>query len=311
MRVSGFTIVRQTVSLGYPFVESIRSLLPLVDELVVAVGDSDDGTWEAVQAIGDAKLRAFHTRWDPLLRAHGEVLREQTNLALSRCTGDWAVYLQADEVLHEDDLEPLRASLKRHLERRTEALLFRYLHFFGCYGVVGDDWRIWYPRAVRAVKTGRGVVSAGDACGFHVRREGFTRGTLKANAHARIFHYGWCGPAATLAAKQRNLERLYRDDIWIAAREGRGTDVVANRRLALKSFRGVHPGVMRERIAAEERIVDRATGQARADLVRPVPQRGRDFRPLLPITVTNAYWRAIDLWRGLRATGRATEPPGR
>jgi hypothetical protein len=48
MKVSGFTILRQTVRLGYPFTESIRSLLPLVDELVVGVGDGDDGTWEAV-----------------------------------------------------------------------------------------------------------------------------------------------------------------------------------------------------------------------------------------------------------------------
>ena len=84
-------------------------------------------------------------------RVGGQVLAEQTNLALSRCSGEWVVYLQADEVLHEDDLENIHASMRRHRYDRTEGLLFNYLHSDGSYHTVGDDWREWYPRAVRAV----------------------------------------------------------------------------------------------------------------------------------------------------------------
>lgn len=39
----------------YPFREAIRSILPLCDEFVVAVGDSTDGTREAVLALDPQK----------------------------------------------------------------------------------------------------------------------------------------------------------------------------------------------------------------------------------------------------------------
>ena len=107
MKLSGFTIARQAVRLQYPIVESIRSLLPLVDEYVVGVGDGDDGTWEAVASIGDPRVVMFRSTWDTSLRA-GLAISEETNKALCRCTGDWAVYLQADEVLHEHDLPLLQ-----------------------------------------------------------------------------------------------------------------------------------------------------------------------------------------------------------
>ncbi|MGH7953853.1 MAG: glycosyltransferase, partial [Limisphaerales bacterium] len=38
MKVSGFTFLRNGQKFGYPFVESIRSILPIVDEFVVALG---------------------------------------------------------------------------------------------------------------------------------------------------------------------------------------------------------------------------------------------------------------------------------
>ena len=37
MKVSGFTFLRNGQKLGYPFVESIRSVLPIVDEFVIAL----------------------------------------------------------------------------------------------------------------------------------------------------------------------------------------------------------------------------------------------------------------------------------
>ena len=40
--ISGFTFIRNGVELGFPFEASMRSLLPLVDEFVIAVGRSQD-----------------------------------------------------------------------------------------------------------------------------------------------------------------------------------------------------------------------------------------------------------------------------
>src|SRR5260221_180326 len=194
MSICGSTIVRNAARLGYPFEESIRSLLPLVAELVVAVGrgeHKDDDTWDRVEAIraGDARVTPFLTDW-PAPRGGGDVLSQQTNLALDRCRGDWAIYLQADEVLHEDDVDLVRGSMRDHLRRSTEGLVFEYLHFWKSYGLVSDDWANFYPRAVRAVKPGIGIISAGDAAGFLRRRHGRTRGLLKAREPSELFPLG-------------------------------------------------------------------------------------------------------------------------
>ena len=51
VKVSGFTIVRNAIKLDFPVEASIRSLLPVCDEVVVNVGRSEDGTLELVRAI--------------------------------------------------------------------------------------------------------------------------------------------------------------------------------------------------------------------------------------------------------------------
>ncbi len=119
MFVSGFTLVRNGIRYDYPFVESLQSLLPLVDELVVAVGDCDDGTVEAIQTLNTPKLKIIHTVWDPAVRQGGQIIAQQTNVALDACQGDWCFYLQADEVLHENDVDRIDQSMRKNFTRRT------------------------------------------------------------------------------------------------------------------------------------------------------------------------------------------------
>jgi hypothetical protein len=301
LKVSGFAILRNGVALGYPFEPSLRSLLPLVDELVVGVGvgDGDDETWERVVGIGDPRLRPFRSTWD-LTPRDGAVLSQQTNLALARCSGEWAVYLQADEVLHEDDLDILREAMRHHRRRRAEGLLLPFLHFVGSPWRIGDDAFAFYPRAVRVVKTGLGIESAGDACGFVRRRGPVVRGLIKAAVDARVFHYGWCNPADVQLARMRNLRRLYSD------REVTTSVQDVFRGGAVLPFRGTHPKAMAGRVQdwpvpVEDRpgTVWRAPAWLR--FVRePGALRGYG-RPLLPVTLTNAYWTAFDLWQRTRA----------
>ncbi|MDE5606954.1 MAG: hypothetical protein K2I68_06605, partial [Bacteroidales bacterium] len=68
MKVSGFTFIRNAVLYGYPITEAIRSILPLVDEMVVAVGNSDDATEDLIRNIGSNKIRIIRTVWDDRLR---------------------------------------------------------------------------------------------------------------------------------------------------------------------------------------------------------------------------------------------------
>ena len=111
--ISGFTFLRNGVELGFPFEESIRSLLPLVDEFVIAVDKGNDSTWERLQALGDAKIRLIETRWNERMSHRGFVYAQQKMIAQYACTGDWAFYLEGDEVLHEAELDNIRQSLLR------------------------------------------------------------------------------------------------------------------------------------------------------------------------------------------------------
>jgi hypothetical protein len=252
VRISGFTIARQVCHLGYPIQESLRSLLPLVDELIVNVGDGDDGTFEAVQAIDDPKVIVFRSTWD-LTRRDGLTLSEETNKALARCRGDWAIYLQADEVLHEADLPVVRAALERAQGTRVEALSLRYYHFYGSYQTYKDDPRHWYPRATRIVRTGIGIESVGDACAFMVRTEGAWRQPRRQRLAASVYHYGRARPPAEMLHKQRNLETLYYDQRWLdehGLRADMDLRLVYADRRHLRLFTGTHPAVMHARIAA-------------------------------------------------------------
>jgi len=256
VQISGFTIARRAVEFGYPLQESLRSLLPLVDELIVNVGDCDDGTWEAVQSIGDPKIKAFRSTWD-MTKRDGLTLSEETNKAMTRCRGAWGVYLQADEVLHEAELPSLRAVIERYDGTRVEALSLLYYHFYGSYQTYKDDPRHWYRRATRIVRIGVGIESVGDACAFMVREEVGLRRPRRRDVRAHVYHYGRVRLPEQMLQKQRSferIERMYYDDEWIAQHglreDTNPQDLYADTR-NLRVFTGTHPAVMGVRAASQ------------------------------------------------------------
>lgn len=75
MKVSGFTFIRNAIDYDYPIVEAIKSILPLCDEVIVAVGNSDDGTLDLIKSIAsDDRIRIIETVWNDSLREGGRVL---------------------------------------------------------------------------------------------------------------------------------------------------------------------------------------------------------------------------------------------
>jgi glycosyltransferase involved in cell wall biosynthesis len=253
MRVSGFTILRNCVRFSYAFEESIRSLLPLVDELHVGVGKSDDDTLQRVSAIQSAKLCVFETEWDLSRREGGEILSQQTNLALDRCDGDWCFYLQADEVLHEEDHDLIWTAMSRHQHRkRVSGLWFRYLHFVGDYGLRNA---LGYRTSVRIIRSGCNLRSIKDASKFGwsddrpLRERPFGRARPTG---ARIFHYGYVRPPRAMADKVESFSRLY-DEGRLG--DARPREELADWEYDLETcvpYRGTHPAVMAERIASKD-----------------------------------------------------------
>ncbi len=250
MRVSGFTFVRDAVRLHYPIVPAIRSVLPLVDEMVVNVGVSADGTLDLVRSIDDARLVVMQSRWDEGQLERGRVLADQTNLALERCSGDVCLYVQADEALHEEDHPSVRAALQRlHDDARLEGLLFDYVHFYGSFHTVGVSRR-WYRKEVRAVRNRAGVCSWRDAQGFRVGQGETARKLKVAPSGGRMFHYGWVRPPAEQAVKLAECERLYHGDAARERRLSQGFGYDASERVRV--FQGTHPAPMRDWVTRED-----------------------------------------------------------
>ncbi|HNV52446.1 MAG TPA: hypothetical protein PLH91_06560 [Tenuifilaceae bacterium] len=168
MKVCGFTIVRNAIKYSYPVIESIKSILPLCDQMVVAVGKSDDETLNLIKSINDEKIVIVETVWDDSLRKDGLVLSVETNKALDAIVGeyDWCFYIQADEVLHEKYHPVIKSEMERWAnDKNVEGLLFKYLHFWGTFDYVGVS-RKWYRREIRIVRHDSRIRSYKDAQGF-------------------------------------------------------------------------------------------------------------------------------------------------
>lgn len=278
MKVSGFTFCRNAVKYDYPVVESITSALPLCDEFVVNVGRCDDGTLELIQSIHDPRIKIVESVWDESLRKDGLIYSHQTNIALSHCKGDWAFYIQADEVVHEDDLPVLRHAMEHHLGNPVvKGLLFRYLHFIADYWSL-NPW--FYHKAVRIIRNNGEIESCGDAVGFHFKpTQQYLQSGPKAwvaYSGARMFHYGWVKDPKTMLAKVKEQVSVYHGNhpppqqARLYTQEAFQYDDYA----VLKDFRGRHPSVMSARIGASRRWANRQNRWLNWRFYREVLRRG-------------------------------------
>jgi glycosyltransferase involved in cell wall biosynthesis len=246
MKVVGFSFIKNAVKFQYPIVEAIQSILPLCDEVIVAVGKSDDGTRELVEAI-DKKVKIIDTNWDDNLKEGGRVLAAETDKAFQAIgeDADWCIYIQGDEVMHEDGHEEIkRAMLKWKDDKKVDGLLFKYRHFFGSYDYVGIEAH-WYRHEIRVIKNNKSIFSYRDAQGF---RKNDNQKLQVKPLHAFIHHYGWVQNPSTMKAKQDYKEKIYHsgdfDETKIVVPEDYAFTLVN----ALQKFTGKHPQIMQQRI---------------------------------------------------------------
>jgi hypothetical protein len=245
MKVVGFSFIRNAVKFDYPIVESIKSVLPICDEFIIALGNSDDNTEDLIKSIDSNKIRIIHTTWDDNLRKGGKVLAVETNKAFNQIKdANWAFYIQGDEVIHEKYLPIIKESMEKWKDdEKVEGLLLNYTHFYGSYDFVGDSRR-WYRREIRIVRADKNISSYKDA-------QGFRKNERKLNVkhiNAWVYHYGWVKPPFEQQEKQKYFNTLWHDEDWIKKNVKQTNQFDYSTIDSLSLFEGTHPMVMQERI---------------------------------------------------------------
>lgn len=245
MKVSGFTILRNGSKYGYPYIESIQSILPICDEFIVVVGDSEDDTIQQIESLSEPKIKIVLTVWDETLRTGGKILAQQTDIALSHLTGDWGVYLQADEVIHERYLETIQTAMYDNLENKNvQGLLLKYKHFYGSYEYAANS-RNWYRQEIRVVRSGIGVQSWKDAQGFRIdERKMFVKAV-----DAYVYHYGWVKHPKVMQEKIKSFNKLWHNDEWIDKNIPEISEFDYSQIDSIEKFTETHPNVMADRIS--------------------------------------------------------------
>ncbi len=249
MKIAGFTIIRNAIKFDYPVVEAITSILPICDEFIVAVGNSEDDTLQLIKNINSPKIKIIETIWDDNLREGGKVLAIETNKAFDAISEDvdWCFYIQSDECVHENDLPIIKnAMLQYKNDASVEGLLFHYKHFYGSYDFIGNSMD-WYRHEIRVIKNNKSIRSYKDAQGF--RKLDNSKLNVKL-IKASIYHYGWVKPPKAQQEKQKQFHKMWHDDDWVKKNVSEADAFDYSIVNDLNTFKDSHPKVMQQRISA-------------------------------------------------------------
>ncbi len=253
-KLSGFTFIKNGLSLGYPFLESVLSIEPICDEIVINVGfedrecTKDDGTFKYLQEnLKGEKFIFIKSWWNPEKTKSGLILSEQTNIALSKISGDYGLYIQGDEGIHEDDHQHILDSIsKLENNKNADALLFHYHHFFGSTEIEKVTKKT-YRQELRVIRNGKGIKSWLDAQGFRYQDDSKVK-CIRTPAY--IYHYGWARSEQLMNKKTKAFSKLYH------GKEYESKEFTYTRVWGLRRFHGTHPKVMKEWIESNKNEID-------------------------------------------------------
>jgi hypothetical protein len=258
MKVSGFSYVRNGFDYGVPFVEAIQSALPICDEFIIAVGDSNDGTREAITNLQSDKIRIIDTTWDPNLKTGGKIFAQQTNIALDQITGDWAFHIQADEVIHEKQIDHIKKAIDKYdADSSLDGFILPFLHFWGGYNYCRNSRRV-HNFEVRVFRNNIGVRSYRDSQGFrkYKSKEGYENNTDKGEklcvklVDAVVYHYNGVRPPAAFRKKAQMFGEQYLEKEEVEKQLNKiNFDWDNVDRVVL--FKGEHPSYMQEKVNAQ------------------------------------------------------------
>jgi hypothetical protein len=244
IKLYGFGVLKNGVKFDFPFRESLLSMEPITSMVYFALGDSEDITNLEFKKFSFVKT--INTTWDKTLK-DGKVISSETNKALQFLKNDlsaselkkaWGLYLQADEVIHEDDFALIKNDLEYCEQNGYDAISFRYLHFWHTHHHIAVS-KNWYPHEIRIIKLDSPIESWGDGQSFRNQKKIYY-------SEARIYHYGHVREQSAYEQKMRFQSSFHHADHLVE--EKLKKDAENSKKHKTNYYFGTHPIVMKDRI---------------------------------------------------------------
>lgn len=204
MDLIGLTVLKNATLMGYPWVESLLSVLPVCEHFHISEGYSEDDTWEVLQRLqekyGD-KISLSRYEW-PVMET-GFAIGSATNYGLSqiRHLGGKVLYVQADELWHPDSVE----EMVRMAQEPYDAYFVPFLHLeHNCQEIQRGAGYQW---AVRMVANDENITSHRDAWTF----EGYEKSLTVYSLPHPLVHCNYCFWDNVPIKKRRQADDLYAD----------------------------------------------------------------------------------------------------
>jgi hypothetical protein len=160
-------------------------------------------------------------------------------IAQFNCTGDWAFYIEGDEVYHERDLDQIKRSMEMYLnDSNVEALVFDFYHFYGNGNSVLNSPG-WYRSEARIIKNS--IRSYAPDGLFWLILDSNKEGRYPRAKHTGVscFHYGW-----VRSEDQMNLKSSKVQKYW--GGEPVKVDYSQMDQTIIQEFQGSHPEIIKD-----------------------------------------------------------------
>ena len=249
MKVSAFTFIKNGQVLGYPFLQSIMSVLPIVDEFVINVGESEDDTLALIESISSSKIRIIYSKWNDSMKDRGFVYGQQKMIAQYNCTGDWAFYVEGDEVYHENELEKITESMKINLnDQNVEALVFDFFHFYGNSNSYINSPG-WYRSEARIIRNSVRSYAPDGLFWLVLDSNKVGRYPKARHTGANCYHYGWVRSEEQMNLKSKKVKKYWGEDY-------EKIDYSQMDQSIIEEFQGTHPEIIKNWLPKESGIFE-------------------------------------------------------
>ena len=126
MTISTYFIVTEPEKMGFPYIQSIASVLPFSDEVIVVCGRKEESSEGRIRALS-SKIKVINTDAWPE-DWHYDDMKTHLQVGLDACTKDWALKLDVDSLFRTDQADNIKAIFEENNDR--DRINFGRINFF-------------------------------------------------------------------------------------------------------------------------------------------------------------------------------------